>query len=397
MSASPHHSVRDPRESDGVGPDAASPRGVPVDRRVAAMLMLQRSVGNAAVARQAATGRLLQRQGTPPAEATEAPVEDKLGKLRKLLSGWDPPEDEVIAVMGSLSQTEVATVLGDATLKEQAVGCLGDEEMRRAMKAMNGDLVKSLEWMFAEGTNWGYLKDVISQKPAEKAKVATGAGMQEGFIAECTIDELREATRFLGFDDATRDKWLEAAGLPKRFTFVNTAIMQAGGVTMNATLRSQVEAMVKFVLDEHMATENPHTEGDDGVRAPADAHRMSTAYNIRDGAIALDTLKALPDGKDADGTVWYQEGWTQSEIEANATRIWPDARANEGYPPGDSRRPPNGLTEPKMSTHCSGAAWDVTIRWADGDGWHAQANEIVAKFGLARPERGEHWHFELAT
>jgi hypothetical protein len=382
MSASPHRTVSEPGETE-LRPRSAEP-ALP-DPRVQAVLGLQRSAGNAAAA------RLLQRQG----DATAAPPASELATLRELLARWDPPEEEVIAVMGRLAPADVATVLGDATLKRQASGCLTDEEMHRAVKAMNGDLVKSLEWMFAEGTHWTYLKDVIASKPGEIANVATAAGMQKGFVAECSVEELREATRLLALDVATRDKWLEAAGLPPRFKFVDTATKEAGGVKLDPDLHSRLRSLVELVIDEHMVTEDPHTEGDDGVRAPADAHRMSTAYNIRDGAIPLEALKALPDGKDADGTVWYEEGWSRSEIIANATKVWPGARANEGYPEDDPRRLPNGLKEPKMSMHCTGRAWDVTIRWADGDGWHAQANKLVADFGLIRPEPDEHWHFEL--
>ncbi len=84
-------------------------------------------------------------------------------------------------------------------------------------------------------------------------------------------------------------------------------------------------------------------------------------------------------------------------MKANALGVWDGKVAYEGYAAGDAKRLPNAAEVP-VSPHCSGQAMDVTIPWrdSDGDGWHQEARDLVAQFGLARPiDPDERWHFEL--
>src|SRR4029078_5292625 len=39
------------------------------------------------------------------------------------------------------------------------------------------------------------------------------------------------------------------------------------------------------------------------------AHRWSTAYHLATGHLSLGALRQLPEGRDWDGTVWYQAAW----------------------------------------------------------------------------------------
>jgi hypothetical protein len=321
------------------GPVASTaPRGSVAGPALTAdgLVSLQRSAGNAAVTQLVETHRTapaatLQREA--PA-ATEQQATGKIAQIREMLSRFNPPEQEIITTMGTLSPDEANTVLDDADLKAKAVGCFTDREMYRAVKAMKGD-------------------------PA-KARL-----------------------------------WLEAEGLAK-YTFVKTAATELDGVKLDPALDAQVTALVQHLIDNYMVTGDVVFNGIGGVRSPRTAHKNSTAYEIRKGTVSLEALKALEGGKDLDGNVWYEDGWTEAEAKAKAERVWDGPEAHEGYPVGDRRRLPNGLEAPKMSEHCTGEAMDVTIPWRDGDGWHAEANELVKRFGLARPIAAERWHFELA-
>jgi hypothetical protein len=293
-----------------------------------------RSAGNAAVARWMLARETPADGGTATAEPAAPQDTEKIAKLRKELSaGWDVDEEAVITQMAELSAAEVETVLADADLKAKAVGALDDAEMYRAVRAMHGDPAKSQEWLKAEG-------------------------------------------------------------LPK-YTFVKTAATELGTVKLDPALDEAVTKFVQHLLDNYLVTGNVVFDGIGGVREPETAHRNSTAYHIRTGVVTMDALKALPDGKDRDGNVWFKEGWTETEVKANALDVWDGEVANEGYGPADPKRLPNAAEVP-MSTHCNGHAMDITIPWRDGDGWHKEARDLVKQFGLVRPfDPKERWHFEL--
>lgn len=267
------------------------------------------------------------------APAAAAAAKDKLAQLKEKLSLSDAPEEEIIELMGKLSATEVDTVLDSDDFRALAVAAFDDDEMDRAVQAMKGDRAK-------------------------------GA------------------------------KWLKAEGLPKH-KFVKTAKIELDGVKLDPALDKKVTELADHLLDHYMVTEDISFDGIGGLRSLKRAHEISTAYHIQEGSVKLEALKALKDGKDLDGNLWFKEGWGEAQIKANAKSHWDGALAYEGYPVGDPRRLPNGLTEPKVSEHCSGKAMDLTIKWRDGGGWHKEANDLVEKFGLVRPIVKEHWHFEL--
>jgi hypothetical protein len=166
------------------------------------------------------------------------------------------------------------------------------------------------------------------------------------------------------------------------------------------------------------------------LRTRQKAHIVSTAYHIRQrGGISLADLRALPDGKDADGNTWYRGEWETwasrnsgllyfaPKITENAFVLaqqqgkkFIDANgdiscAYEGYTSDDQHRVPN-VPQVPISNHVLGLAVDLAgVEWDKlGGQWSKQANEFVASFGLTRPFSPdaetycikEHWHFEKA-
>jgi hypothetical protein len=263
---------------------------------------------------------------------TPAPLTRDLTKLNELLNRLDVPEEEVIGLMARLTDQEVAVVSAGSSFRDLAVKAFDKEEMVKAVNALRLTGEIRHEWMKAAGI---------------------------------TIFEIKVGPKF-------KDE-LE-------------------GVILNPELLRRVRALCQHLIDNNLVKENITLN--DGVRSPAEAHRLSTAWSIGQGNVPLENLRALlPSGNDLDGNHWYEEGWTEEQIKKNAKSVWDKALAYEGYPEGDPRRAPN--TQPKVSEHPLGQAIDVTIRWVNGDGWHEEAQKLVEQFGLKRPIPSEHWHFEL--
>jgi len=144
-------------------------------------------------------------------------------------------------------------------------------------------------------------------------------------------------------------------------------------------------------------------------RSRKTAHRWSTAYQIVHGSITLGHLRQLKNGTDQDGSTWYQREWdpggpdeeyarVSEPIQSNAVKLGgPGLKyAEEGYGPHDPRRPPNFNSIP-ISKHVHGAAIDCVLSWRKlGGPWSARTEQLVARFGLQRPQPDEEWHFELA-
>lgn len=276
-------------------------------------------------------------EAASPAAESPAPVTESanLTTLKELLgAAWNVDEIQVLAVMGTLSPGEVATVVSDTWYRDRAVGALGDDEMIQALNAMKVTGTRRHEWMQAEGVP---IYTVLSQPEFE---------------------------------------------------------MTSEGISINPTLYWNTRQLAQAVIDNNLA--NDDIRYSEGMRTPTKAHRWSTAYYIRKEVITQDRLEALPGGKDLDGNLWWKTGWSQSQAIENAYSIWDGAKAYEGYKLGDPRRLPN-VDATKSSQHCFGEAVDVKIRWRNGDGWHAEANALVDSFGLSRPEADEPWHFELKS
>ncbi|KIH75481.1 hypothetical protein SAMN05660860_03251 [Geoalkalibacter ferrihydriticus] len=142
-------------------------------------------------------------------------------------------------------------------------------------------------------------------------------------------------------------------------------------------------------------------------RTPDRAHRWSTAYSVLSGKINVGDLRCLADGRDLDGNLWFKPEWAPgagdrapanefAAIVANANELGPrkPVYAEEGYASTDPRRRPN-LAEIPISKHITGRAIDLNVEWAAlGGPWSAQADELIARYGLCRPVTSESWHVE---
>lgn len=184
------------------------------------------------------------------------------------------------------------------------------------------------------------------------------------------------------------------------------------GKNLESSLMSKVYRLMQWAIANDMVTEDIVIS--DGVRGPKTAHRICVAWEIQygPGRVDFDSVKALPGGKDADGNVWYKDGWTWEEVKSNANSVRSSNKiAAAGYEYGKPERAPLPLnSRPGVSRHCTGRAVDVTIPWRT-KGVHASKNqsdvwgweELYTQFGLHRPlhkdkvsstNLQECWHIE---
>ncbi|GMV41533.1 MAG: hypothetical protein AMXMBFR64_32490 [Myxococcales bacterium] len=171
----------------------------------------------------------------------EASGASRISELRQLLDDGD--EDGAISLMGRLSAAEVASVLGNASLKQLAVSCFDDEEMYRGVRAMGGDLWKSLDWMFAEGTSLSYVLDVINRcaSDAQKDVVRRSGTMRSHFVGLCDDGEMVQVTSALGGTLAQKLDWMFAEGTSwqaARALIVAAPEDQKAAVRTSATMRA---------------------------------------------------------------------------------------------------------------------------------------------------------------
>lgn len=183
--------------------------------RAADLLALQRTVGNRQVQRMVARRRSGQRSMESHPIATslvqKAPTKpSNLDRLRELLR--DDQENQAIALMRQLSSDEKAFVLNSREFKELAISAFDNDEMYRAMDALGGDLYKSLEWMFDEGTAWSKVRALISQARPGKDRVRADNWMKEQFVDICNDAEMAEAVDLLGGTLVQKFRWMQAEG-----------------------------------------------------------------------------------------------------------------------------------------------------------------------------------------
>ncbi len=131
-----------------------------------------------------------------------------LDQLRTLLD--DDKENDAITLMGTLTPPDVSTVLNSADYQRRAVSAFDNDEMYRAMKAMKGDLKRSLEWMFDEGTDVGKVKDVIRNAAAGHEQVRNS--MRAQFVDLCDNAEMAEMVDLLKGDLAFKLGWMREEG-----------------------------------------------------------------------------------------------------------------------------------------------------------------------------------------
>jgi hypothetical protein len=133
-----------------------------------------------------------------------------IDRLEQLLE--DDQEDEAIALMGRMRREnpdDVEQVLTRTDLRNLAVSAFDNEEMYRAIRAMNGSLYEGLQWMFAEGTSWDYVRNVIPDAP-DKARVRQE--MRDQFVRLCNNEEMAAAVDLLRGNLEWKLTWMRDEG-----------------------------------------------------------------------------------------------------------------------------------------------------------------------------------------
>ncbi len=134
----------------------------------------------------------------------------KMDQLRTLLD--DDNGSAAIALMATLDEEEKNAVLNRRDYKELAIDAFGNESMYQAMKAMRINLYKSLEWMFDEGTEWEYVRDIIKLIKEGRDLVIADSWMQKQFTGVCGNKDMAEAVDLLEGTLIQKLTWMEDEG-----------------------------------------------------------------------------------------------------------------------------------------------------------------------------------------
>ena len=137
-------------------------------------------------------------------------LDSQIESLRRLLS--DGNEAGALSAMAALSAGQVARVLADGGMRGLAVSAFNDEEMMAAIRAMVGQAVPSLRWLFDEGVDFADFRDWLASGPPGVAAVLGSDEMREGFVSACDNAQMAEAVRLLPGMLERRLDWLRAEG-----------------------------------------------------------------------------------------------------------------------------------------------------------------------------------------
>jgi len=149
-------------------------------------------------------------------------------RLEQLLI--DDQTEEAIALMDRLETPD--DVLLRADLRNLAVRAFNNEEMFRAVRALNGQLAESLQWMLAEGTNWEYVRQVIPDAPGKRR---VREERLSDFVNLCNNQEMAEAVDLLGGDLAWKLAWMAEEGTS--WELVEPKLRQCEDETQKAPIR----------------------------------------------------------------------------------------------------------------------------------------------------------------
>ncbi len=184
-------------------PAVAAAAAPPARSSVARILALQRSAGNAAV-----TAYLAREE-----EGATATV-SAIDAWRELLDDGD--EEGAITHAGQLSPDDATTALTDQTLRALAVSTFDDEEMSRAMLALQGGtLLQKLNWMSVEGSSLELVLPLITAAtvPAEqKTELYERNYIRDLFVDMCSNEEMATVVGLLGGTLEQKLNWMLTEG-----------------------------------------------------------------------------------------------------------------------------------------------------------------------------------------
>jgi hypothetical protein len=228
------------RDADSAPQRTPAPGESPVLAGPAAVLALQRTAGNAAVT------ALLARETAAIAELT--PIQQLRATLRK------GDEDAAIAQMGALSKDDAAVALGMRDLRDLAVKAFNDKEMWRAVNGMNGGtLLQKINWLAAEGSNWGLVRALItapSVTAEERTELYKYEWTRAFFIDVCNDDEMEEAVRILGGSVEQKLNWMVSEGTNAK------AVFRLATGTLDADMPTVLSADVMASLKDQLSAKN---------------------------------------------------------------------------------------------------------------------------------------------
>jgi hypothetical protein len=257
------------RESAGSDVEERPQPSAPAPTPVADVLALQRTHGNASVARA-----MLQRApATSPAPTTVAELDDELDDVFV-------DEDAVIAMLGRLSPSDKAKVASGGYVDALA-RCLNTAEMLRAIRALGVlPLGTALEWLKAAASGWssldyGHVAGLINAAPQSERDVLKTTPWRDRFTGICTNETMLVAVLDLRFDLNTKLRWMLEEGT--NADLIERAIRESptadlAGVTGDATLMKALEdevsagrwktiekMLLKDLLGEHAIEETTDT------------------------------------------------------------------------------------------------------------------------------------------
>ena len=146
----------------------------------------------------------------------------KIQRLDEMLDRFDVPEEAVITLLGQLDQPEKNTVLSPANgYKQKLADAMNVGEMVRAVNNLtigpwNPRLSAKLAWVWAVGSassiDYANIRPWITAAttPAEQKTELRNGAWRSFFADVCTNETMRQALADLGFDLATKIRWLAA-------------------------------------------------------------------------------------------------------------------------------------------------------------------------------------------
>ena len=168
-------------EQQPVAPEAtAAPRGLSPP----AVLSMQRSGGNQMVQRVLSVAR-------------QTATASKIDQLDEMLDRFDVPEDDVIALLGTLSVAEKTTVLTGG-YKDKIADALDTGEMVRAVNNLDAALSVKLDWVSAAAggagdIDYAEIKAMIVAAPQDQRNVLKSTPWRDFFVDVCTNATMPEA------------------------------------------------------------------------------------------------------------------------------------------------------------------------------------------------------------
>ena len=340
-----------------------------------------------------------------------------------------------------LDQNIPVIILEEGLYEEQK-----DDKLTKSWYAKVMDFEGNESWAWAGGEGRGKTKHgnftLYAKRPFDLPKITNPKVLEalSKVYAEAVDNMLAESSGFSGKQKELFEEAKAFLGDSELHASISDKInypalkLELEGNKLDPELIRRLDVFYKFLLHKKLIFDQKVTVSD-GVRSAAEAHRWSTAYMIQVNAIKFDKIKALTDGKDLDGNLWYDKdkdnaykdvplsdeelkkeeekakadpkykkkttkkvfdkAGTMANIKVRASKFWGTTEAAEGYRRNDPRIAPNHKGQ---SNHVKGNAVDVTFPFKFNY-FDPVIDALALIFGLVRAVKdansAEYWHYEL--